>query len=370
MRLLRPASGQILTIMIDGVNPAGRCPNPTRTGPNNGRRWRDERCVEVPLTEGEQAMRTHRFVLAAAIGVGALGMAAGGGPAAAGPVTAAGVVTATGAAQAAPTAASLPNGWQRCVNSAENYSIGHPGDWYTTHIRPAEVCNQIHPDRFVIPLESEYPLTALNVRRVTAWPDRSDTDYERVLLRQRTTVAGRPAVRFETISTGAGLDQEGTSRYGYVIRLGHALISVHAAAAPGETRYADWQKVADRAARTLTTATPPGHRSCTPIRPDNAFYEAGRVGSEELTTPVSRCTTISVSHIADRANPADRCQTFLLGFWPLVDGSLTYTEPVTACGEHRTVLARDVPDNARYLVIYDVDYIEPDVQQVSFKLWH
>jgi hypothetical protein len=39
---------------------------------------------------------------------------------------------------------------------------------------------------------------------------------------------------------------------------------------------------------------------------------------------------------------------------------------VTACGEHRTVLARNVPDNTRYLVLYDVDYIEPDVQQVNF----
>ena len=301
-------------------------------------------------------MRTHRFVLAAAIGVGALGMAAGGGPAAAAPVTAA--------------QTSLPAGWQRCVNTAENYSVGYPGDWYTTQIRPEEVCAQVHPDPFVIPLESEYPLTALNVKRLTVWPEKGDTEYERMVRREQTTVSGRPAVRFETVSTGAGMDLEGTSRYGYVIRLGHALISVHTAAAPGETRYADWQNVVDRAARTLTAATPPQRRACAPITPETDFYEAGRVGSEELTTPASRCTTISVSHIADPANPADRCQTFLLGFWPLVDGSLTYTEPVTACGEHRTVLARDVPDNARYLVIYDVDYIEPDVQQVAFTIWH
>jgi hypothetical protein len=308
-------------------------------------------------------MRTHRFALAAAIGVGALAMAAGGGPAAAGPVTVAGD-------HAAPAQASLPRGWQRCVNTAENYSIGYPGDWYTTQIRPEEVCAQIHPDRFVIPQESEYPLTALNVRRVTSLPSRSDTEFERTLLWQRTTVAGRPAVRFETASTGAGMDLEGTRRYGYAIRLGHALISVHTAAAPGETRYAAWREVVNRAARTLTAATPPGHRSCAPIRPETSFYEGGRVGTEELTTPVSSCTTISVSHVTDPTNPADRCQTFLLGFWPLVDGSLTYTEPVTACGEHRTVLARNVPDNARYLVLYGVDYIEPDVQHVNFKIWH
>ncbi|MEU4419903.1 hypothetical protein AB0F81_04705 [Actinoplanes sp. NPDC024001] len=309
-------------------------------------------------------MRTHRLVLAAAIGVSALGTAVAGGPAAAGPVTAA------GAEHAAPAQVSLPHGWQRCVNTAENYSIGYPGDWYTTQIRPEEVCAQIHPDRFVIPLESEYPLTALNVQRVAALPSRSDTEFERTLLWQQTTVAGRPAVRFETASTGAGMDLEGTRRYGYVIRLGQALISVHTAAAPGETRYADWRQVVNRAARTLTAAAPPGHRSCAPIRPETSFYEAGRVGSEQLTTPASRCTTISVSHISDPTNPADRCQRFLVGFWPLVDGSLTYTEPVTACGEHRTVLARNVPDNAHYLVIYDVDYIEPDVQPVDFKIWH
>jgi hypothetical protein len=307
-------------------------------------------------------MRTHRFALAAAIGVGALAMAAGGGPATAGPVTVA-------AEHAAPGKASLPRGWQRCVNTAENYSIGYPGDWYTTQIRPEEVCAQIHPDPFVIPPESEYPLTALNVRRVTALPSRSSTEFERTLLWQRTTVAGRPAVRFETASTGAGMDPKGTRRYGYTFRLDHALISVHTAAAPGETRYAAWRKVVNRAARTLTAATPPGHFSCAPIRPQTSYYEAGRVGTEQLTTPVSRCTTISVSHITDPTNPADRCQTFRLGFWPLVDGSLTYTEPVTACGEHRTVLARNVPDNARYLVLYNVDYIEPKVQHVNFKIW-
>jgi hypothetical protein len=109
---------------------------------------------------------------------------------------------------------------------------------------------------------------------------------------------------------------------------------------------------------------------CAPVRPESAFYEGGRVGSEQLTTPISGCTTISVSHVRDPANPTDRCQTFLLGFWPLADGSLTYTEPVTACGPHRTVLARDVPDNARYIVIYAVDYIDPVLQTVNFRVWH
>jgi len=111
-------------------------------------------------------------------------------------------------------------------------------------------------------------------------------------------------------------------------------------------------------------------RQCVPTRPESGFYEAGRVGSEELTTPRSPCRTISVSNVRDAANPADRCQTFLVGFWPLVDGSLTYTEPVTACGRHRTVLARNVPNRAHYIVIYYVDFIEPTIQTVNFRVWH
>jgi hypothetical protein len=337
-------------------------------------------------------MRTHRvgspqsrFLLAAVIGASALGIGACGRPAEVGeleglspaiaaspaPVSAA-PVSAAAAAHSPPVAApSFPRDWRRCVNSFENYSIGYPGAWHTDQIRPEEVCAQFHPSRFTIPADSEYPLTALNVKRVQALPSRTDTEFERTLLWQQTTVAGRSAVRFETVSTGAGMNLAGTRQYGYVIRLGHGLISVHTTAEPGETRYAAWKIVADKAARTLTPAPRLSvHRDCVPIRPASGFYEAGRVATAKLTTPISGCTSISVSHIADPAKPADRCQTFRVGFWPLVDGSLTYTEPVTACGDNQTVLARNVPDNARYLVLYDVDYIEPEIQNVKFKVWH
>jgi hypothetical protein len=321
--------------------------------------------------------------LAVVIGASALGIGACSRPAAVGtiedPPPAAvsgaagfGLVTASGAAHSPPAASpSLPHGWRRCVNFIENYAIGYPGTWHTTQIRPSEVCAQFHPDRFTIPPDSEYPLTALNARRVPAPPSRTDTEFERTLLWEQTTVAGRHAVRFETASTGAGLYLTGTRQYGYVIGLGHDLISVHTTAEPGEARYGAWKSVVDKAVRTLTVAKPaPAQRECVPIRPDTGFYEAGRVATGELSTPVSRCTTINVSHIVDPANPADRCQTFRIGFWPLVDGSLTYTDPVTACGANRTVLARNVPDNAKYVVLYDVDYIDPEVQTVKFKVWH
>jgi hypothetical protein len=111
-----------------------------------------------------------------------------------------------------------------------------------------------------------------------------------------------------------------------------------------------------------------GHRTCVSVQPEIGFYAGGRVGTAVLTVPDSRCRTISVSHIKDPANPSDRCQTFLLGFYPLgEDGSLTYTEPVTACGGHRTVLARNVPDGTEYIVLYDIDYLE---QRIQFRVHH
>ncbi|GGN94881.1 hypothetical protein GCM10010112_84610 [Actinoplanes lobatus] len=110
-----------------------------------------------------------------------------------------------------------------------------------------------------------------------------------------------------------------------------------------------------------------GNRKCASVQPEAGFYEGGRVGTEVLTVPDSRCRTISVSHIVDPANPSDRCQTFLVGFYPPVDGSLTYTEPVTACGRQRTVLARNVPDGTEYIVLYDIDYLE---QRIHFRVHH
>jgi hypothetical protein len=319
-------------------------------------------------------------VLAAVLGASALGAVAGGPPAEAGPAESPPPAVTAGpqgffapaAAHSPPvTGSPLPHGWRRCVNSVENYSIGYPAGWHTTQIRPAEACAQFHPSRFTIPAESEYPLTALNAKRVPAPPSRTSTEYESTLRWEKTTVAGRNAVRFETVSTGAGQYQAGTRQYGYVITLRHGLISVHTTAGPGENRYAAWKTVVTKAARTLTAVQPSdGQRGCVPIRPAPGFYEAGRVASAELTTPAANCTTISVSDIVDAAHPADRCQRFLVGFWPLVDGSLTYTEPVTACGGNRTVLARNVPDNTRYLVLYDIDYLDPNIQTVNFKVWH
>jgi len=189
-----------------------------------------------------------RVLLVAALGAGALLAVGAAGSAAAVPGDRTDRVVLAGTPV---LGAWLPPRWRRCVNSVVGYSVGYPGGWHTTRIRPAEACAQFHPTRFTIPANSEYPLTALNVRRVPALPSRTDTRYERVLRWEWTTVAGRRAVRYETMSTGEGLYPRGTRWYGYVSRLGGRLFSVHTAAQPGERRYRGWKVVVDRAASTL-----------------------------------------------------------------------------------------------------------------------
>ena len=109
-----------------------------------------------------------------------------------------------------------------------------------------------------------------------------------------------------------------------------------------------------------------GHRKCVSLRPDPGFYEGGVVATAVLTVPHSRCTTISVSHIKDPANPSDRCQTFYVGFFQ-TDGTLTYTDLVTACGPRRTVLAYNVPNGIDYIVLYQIDYLQ---QRIRFRVHH
>jgi hypothetical protein len=112
---------------------------------------------------------------------------------------------------------------------------------------------------------------------------------------------------------------------------------------------------------------------CVSVRPVAEFYAAGRVASFPLTVQDSGCTTISVSHIKDPAVPSDHCQTFLVGFFPTDGSEPTYTEPVAACSvppKTRTVLAADVPDGAVYRILYNVDYIEPSIQVIRYKVWH
>jgi hypothetical protein len=166
--------------------------------------------------------------------------------------------SAASVSPSAPPSGSLPAGWQSCANSAQGFEIGYPARWHTAELNQEQACQQFHPTPFTIPIDSEYPLTALNAVSTQEAFDpitsgAGDPAYFATLLREPTAVGGRQAVRFEESDKGAGLNREGTMRYGYVIDRDGREFTVFTIAAPGVPagEYGDWKVVVDQAVETL-----------------------------------------------------------------------------------------------------------------------
>ncbi|HEV2808811.1 MAG TPA: hypothetical protein VGV93_00230 [Acidimicrobiales bacterium] len=94
----------------------------------------------------------------------------------------------------------------------------------------APPCRYFHPQPFDVPEATEVIGLAVTIDveevpfEVVAAPDKLG---EQDLDREETTVAGRPAVRVETISTGEALLPEGVRSYQYAVDLGdNTLIAV------------------------------------------------------------------------------------------------------------------------------------------------
>jgi hypothetical protein len=132
-----------------------------------------------------------------------------------------------------------------------------------------------------------------------------------------------------------------------------------------------------RRATHSATSPPTVKNPCVPFRSEKGgYYEGGTISTAQLTVPSSRCTTISVSDVRDPdSRPPDGCGYFRIGFWVNAGDHwpTNFTEKVFACGSHRTVLARNVPNNARYQVVYDIEYFDTEANlmgHLTFRIWH
>lgn len=108
--------------------------------------------------------------------------------------------------------ASLPSGWQACTNVHQGFEIGYPTAWHTAELDPQQACQQFHPTPFTIPVDGEYPLTALSAIQTSEVFDpvgsgAADPLYERSLLREQTTVGGRRAGASRRRSSKRGCTQ-------------------------------------------------------------------------------------------------------------------------------------------------------------------
>jgi hypothetical protein len=155
-----------------------------------------------------------------------------------------------------PPVERFPASWRACDNPLRGSSMGYPADWFTTSMGPADACSMFHPEAFTIPVAGEFPLVALNAVQTdeslaTYQSQITDPMYFTTVSVSSTTVLSLPAVKFETISLGEGLDSPGTRRYGYIIdRSGRAFV-IWTVARSGESRYAEWKTNVDIARGSL-----------------------------------------------------------------------------------------------------------------------
>ncbi len=166
------------------------------------------------------------------------------------------VLSASGCASLGfpPTPSELP--LARCSNPQGRYSISYPASWHTNTGGPVEPCRFFHPSPFEVEPHTEEPTVAISVKREEFPLERFlEGGYygHRVLLRERLTVAGQPALRFELVATEeAPLSEPGLREYLYVIRSGpDSFIRASTLGLPG-LDYTHNKEVLDQMVRTLS----------------------------------------------------------------------------------------------------------------------
>jgi hypothetical protein len=149
----------------------------------------------------------------------------------------------------------MPASWRACDKPTHGFSIGYPGDWHTAEGEYR--CLFFHPEPFMIPANSEFPPLALNAgptgETVATYRGYvTDPMYYTVVRDEDVTVLDRPGVRYETVTTGQGLDEAGVRRYGYIIDSGSGqAFAVWTVARPAESRYDNWKFTVDIAKDTV-----------------------------------------------------------------------------------------------------------------------
>ena len=118
---------------------------------------------------------------------------------------------------------------ERCENPDAGYAVRYPAGWHTNDGAVTAPCSFFHPDPFELPEASEPPPLAVSISREPfALADLAgESPATRVLASEEVEVAGRPALRRETESTGDGLLPAGVHSLEYLVDLdGETLVAV------------------------------------------------------------------------------------------------------------------------------------------------
>lgn len=112
---------------------------------------------------------------------------------------------------------------KECVNADVGYAIRYPDDWHENTGEIVRPCSLFDPEPIDVPRNSELPIeiaVMIAFEPVSFTTLTGDELGRRVLSRERTTVAGRQAMKIQVESTGEGLYDRGIRSYQYFVDLG------------------------------------------------------------------------------------------------------------------------------------------------------
>lgn len=200
-RSRRLAAGTSVLLALALGAGAGGCADdePTATGPGEG----TTPSITTPVTTSEPSSTTTIATTPAT-------------PAAEDP-------TPTTEATTATTVTAPSDLGQRCDNPG-GFSVAYPSGWYTNTEPTPEPCVWFGPASIVVPTEATDALlgpVSVRIQEGASLTDVSNpsSEFERIVSREQRTVAGRPAVRIESVATGAGLLDEGTRIVSYAVEV-------------------------------------------------------------------------------------------------------------------------------------------------------
>jgi hypothetical protein len=153
--------------------------------------------------------------------------------------------------------------WTECRNDAQGYAISYPRGWYTTAVSPEYECAFFDPQPFEMVEGSEFPGTALEAHRLagasslgTALEQLTDSRFERTISVDVYGEGELSGMKIETEATGAGLLENGTRTYQYILGSDDGVFVVKTTELPGRD-YEEAKLVVDEAVRTVQLFAPP-----------------------------------------------------------------------------------------------------------------
>jgi hypothetical protein len=166
----------------------------------------------------------------------------------------------------APVPAALPEGWDRCTNDAVGYSIGYPGDWFTTDVlngerSPGFACRWFATEPFGAAGNEVldgygYPLeVSVRDARLDDVVSEMTGEGVKVISSEAVDVEGHRAVHLEIEFRDSPLVDAGSRLYAYVVELqAKRTLTVLTFDPPGRDDYNEHRRIVDQAVGTLQFA--------------------------------------------------------------------------------------------------------------------